>query len=41
MSVSGQELLRHLSWMPFVGTAELVTVTGDARATVQLAALPL
>ena len=34
MSVSGQQLLHHLSRMPFVDTAELAMITGEAHATV-------
>lgn len=41
MSVSGQELLSHLSWMPFVGTAEAAVIVGEAHATARLATLLL
>ncbi len=34
MRVSDQELLHHLSRMPFVDTAELAMITGEANATV-------
>ena len=34
MSVSDQELLHHLSWMPFVDTAELAMITGDAHVAI-------
>ena len=34
MSVSDQELLHHLSRMPFVDTAELAMILGEAHATV-------
>ena len=34
MSVSDQELLHHLSRMPFVDTAELAMITGESHATV-------
>ena len=34
MSVSAQELLRHLSRMPFVDTAELALITGEAHVAI-------
>ena len=34
MSVFDHELLHHLSRMPFVDTAELAMITGEAHATV-------
>ena len=34
MSVSDQELLHHLSRMPFVDTAELAMILGEAHVTV-------
>ena len=34
MSVSDQELLHHLSWMPLVDTAELAMILGEAHVAV-------
>ena len=37
MSVSDQELLRHLSRMPFVDTSELAMITGEAHVAIHRA----
>ncbi len=34
MSVSEQELLHHLGRMPFIDTAELAMITGEAHVTI-------